>query len=165
VDVADGRLERLPQDKAIVPVNPTRDDVQSLVADATRGRKADVVFEVTGSREAIPGEVRMLRDLGRLVMLGCPRGTTQFDFHDLCNWPSISIIGAHNMSHPRHATPQNPWTNHRHAEMFFDLVADGEVQIEPLISHRVHWSEAPKIYDILVSDRSQAMGVVFDWTN
>jgi threonine dehydrogenase-like Zn-dependent dehydrogenase len=165
VDIADSRLARLPQDTAVVCVNAAREDVARVVQNVTKGRKADVVFEVTGNKDVLPDQIRLLRDQGRLVILGCPRGATQFDFHDLCNWPSISIIGAHNMSHPRHATPQNPWTNHRHAEMFFDLVADGEVQIEPLISHRVRWSEAPKVYEMLISDRSQAMGVVLDWTD
>mgnify|MGYP005651474395 CR=1 FL=1 len=53
---------------------------------------------------------------------------------------------------------------HRHAEFFFDLVADGELSIEPLISHREHYTEAARLYQMLLKDRSQAMGVVLEWT-
>jgi threonine dehydrogenase-like Zn-dependent dehydrogenase len=139
--------------------------VTSVVAEATRGRKAEVVFEVTGSPASIPAQVPLLHSLGRLVVLSSPRGSTRFDFHDLCNGPSVSIIGAHNTSHPAHATVHTPWTQHRHAELFFDLVADGKLRMEPLISHRAQFTRAPELYAMLVKDRSSAMGVVLGWTD
>jgi threonine dehydrogenase-like Zn-dependent dehydrogenase len=60
-------------------------------------------------------------------------------------------------------TPQNPWTQARHAELFFDLVADGELPLEGLISHRASFREAPAIYEMLLRDRSAAMGVILQW--
>jgi len=163
VDIADARLQRLPQDAAIVPVNAAREDVPALVKEVTRGRMADVAFEVSGDPQAIPGEFQSLRRQGRLVMLSSPRGPTPFDFHDLCNSPSFTIIGAHNSSHPPQETLDNPWTNKRHAELFFDLVADGEVQLEPLISHREPYTEAPRLYQMLLRDRTPMMGVILTW--
>ena len=163
VDVAESRLQRLPDDPAVFPVDGTRDDVPSVVDDATRGRKADVVFEVTGNPESIPAQVPLLHSLGRLVVLSSPWGETRFDFHDLCNGPSISIIGAHNGSHPAHATVHTPWTQHRHAELFFDLVADGKLEMEPLISHRAQYGQAPELYAMLTENRSSAMGVILEW--
>jgi threonine dehydrogenase-like Zn-dependent dehydrogenase len=124
---------------------------------------ADVVFEVTGNAEAIPEEARLLRRLGRLVIVSSPRGPSLFDFHDLCNSPSLTIIGAHNSSHPAYETLNNPWTNHRHAELFFDLVADGRLDVGRLISHRVPYTEAPGVYEQLLEDRSRMMGVLFEW--
>ena len=137
---------------------------KSVVEKLTRGRMADVVFEVTGVADLIPKQFETLHKQGRYVVLSSPRGKTTFDFHDLCNAPSYTIIGAHNMSHPPHATLDYPWTMHRHAELFFDLVADGALAIDPLISHREHYTEAPQLYDMLLRDRSAAMGVVLDWT-
>ena len=164
VDVADSRLARLPKDSAIVPVNAVSEDVKSVVEKHTRGRLAEVVFEVTGLPDLIPKQFETLHRQGRYVVLSSPRGKTSFDFHDLCNAPSYTIIGAHNMSHPPLATPDYPWTMHRHAELFFDLVAEGELDIDPLISHRERYTEAPRLYDMLLRDRSAAMGVVLDWT-
>ena len=164
VDAADSRLSLLPKHGSIVPINPLTQDAPAIVKEATRGRKADIVFEVTGNQNVLISELELLRDQGRWVMMGCPRGKTAFDFHDWCNMPSFTIIGAHNMSHPQCATPGNPWTNARHAELFFDLVADGELDLASLITHRVHHTEALSLYEMLMKDRSQAMGVVLDWT-
>ncbi len=125
---------------------------------------ADVAFEVTGDASLIPSQLKALHAQARYVVLSSPRGKTAFDFHDLCNSRSYTIIGAHNMSHPTHATPDYPWTMNRHAELFFDLVADGALQIDGLISHRAHYSEAPRFYEMMLRDRSALMGVILDWT-
>ena len=163
VDVVESRLDRLPKDRAIIPVNAASEDVTSLVDKLTRGRMADVVFEVTGIPDLIPEQFKTLHKQGRFVVLSSPRGKTAFDFHDLCNYPSHTIIGAHNISHPSHATLDHPWTMHRHAELFFDLVAEGSLALDPLISHRERYTEAPRLYNMLIEDRSQAMGIVLDW--
>ncbi len=163
VDVAASRLTQLPNDPALIAVDASKEDVVEVVKRETRGRMADVVFEVTGDPDLILKEFEVLHKQGRLVMLGCPRGKTTIDFHDLCNMPSHSIIGVHNMSHPPVATLDNPWTNLRDAELFFDLVADGELSIKPLITHREHFSRAVELYDLLMEDRSKAVGVVLSW--
>ncbi|MGQ9515157.1 MAG: zinc-dependent alcohol dehydrogenase [Thermoproteota archaeon] len=163
IDVAESRLKLLPDDPLVVKLNPNEVDIVSAVEKGTRGRMASVVFEVTGDPNLIPSEFKILRRQGRFVVLSSPRGKTIFDFHDLCNSPSFTIIGAHNSSHPRYATPDNPWTNKRHAELFFDLVADNQIDVSRLISHRVSYKKAVEIYEMLLKDRSQAMGVLFEW--
>ena len=122
-----------------------------------------MVFELTGNPDVITDEFDVLRDQGRFVVLSSPRGETPFDFHDYCNAGSYAIIGAHNASHPSVATPDNPWTQHRHAELYFDLVADGSLEVESLVSHTEPYNEAPRLYDELLEDRSTAMGVVLEW--
>jgi len=164
VDVADERLRLLPGDSQIIPVNPTHDNARSLIEQKTAGRMADVAFEVTGNADLIPAEIQVLRYEGRFVVLSSPRGPgTLFNFHDLCNWPSYTIIGAHVQSHPEFETPANPWTASRNAELFFDLIADGELDVSGLITHRYLGSEAPRAYEMLIENRSQALGVLLLW--
>ena len=163
VDVAERRLDLLPRDSMAMGLNAKTGEVAERIREATRGRMADVVFEVTGAPDVIPREFEALRPLGRMVVLSSPRGETSFDFHDLCNSPSYTIIGAHNGSHPRVETRLNPWTRPRDNEMFFDWLADGELDVERLISHREPWSRAPELYAMLLADRSEAMGVVLEW--
>lgn len=164
VDLAPSRLALLPSLPRVMALNPAEGDLVSKAQALTRGRLADVVFELTGNPEAIPREFALLRRQGRMVLLSSPRGPTPlFDFHDLCNSPSYTIIGAHNSSHPAHETLQQPWTQQRHAELFFDLVADGELEVASLISHRRPYAEAPASYAALLADRTQAMGVVLEW--
>ena len=162
-DVAEPRLKLLPDEPAVVPVNPAREDVRATVEKATRGRLADVVFEVTGNQNLITEEFKCLREQGRFVLLSSPRGATPFDFHDLCNCPSFTIIGTHVRSHPRTGELDLPWTMKRNIELFFDLIADGEISIGSLITHRAPYTEAPRLYNMLLEDRSAALGVVLEW--
>lgn len=163
VDVAESRLKLVPDDPAIVKLNPRQQSVADVVEAVTRGRKADVVFEVTGNASLIPGEFAPLRRQGRFVVLSSPRESTSFDFNDLCNAPSYTILGVHNASHPKHGELDLPWTGKRHAELFYDLIADREIDVAGLISHRAPYTEAPQLFQMLLEDRSQAMGVVLEW--
>lgn len=163
VDPAAPRRAYLPDHRGIIPLDPTTQNVAEVVASSTRDRRADVAFEVTGNPDLIPGQVAAVRRQGRFVILSSPKGPSLFDFHDLCNSPSLTIIGAHNMSHPRCEEGDNPWTQLRHGELFFDLLAAGDLDMAPLISHRAPYTEAPALYAMLMTDRSQAMGVVLQW--
>ncbi len=164
IDVSDNRLGMLPQAKGINGVNPKSIDEVKMVYELTNSRMADVVFEVTGNPDIIPKEFSVLKRQGKLVILSSPRGVTRdFDFHDLCNSPSYTIIGAHNSSHPQFETPYNQWTQKRHGELFFNMVADGDIDVTPLISHKARCEDAPKMYQMLLDDRTQAMGVILEW--
>ena len=91
VDVAPSRLALLPQDRSLIAVDSSREDVVEVVNRETRGRMADVVFEVTGDAQprivweyvnllevseqggrvgAIPHAARI--DPARLSFLGAP---------------------------------------------------------------------------------------------
>ncbi len=164
VDVAHQRLALLPKDSGVLGVDPTESDVHEVVSKATRGRMADIVFEVTGNAALIPQEFEVLRSQeGRFVLLSSPRSSTTFDFHDLCNRPSHTIIGAHITSHPTTESFDAPWTKGRNAELFFDLVADGELDLDGLITNRRPWQETCQAYRDLLADRLSSLAVVLDW--
>jgi 2-desacetyl-2-hydroxyethyl bacteriochlorophyllide A dehydrogenase len=163
VDPADFRLNLLPDDSSMVKINPLSTDVAGCVSENTRGRMSDTVFEATGNGRLIPEEFKVLHEQGRFVVISSLKKPTEFDFHDLCNRPSHTIIGAHNFSHPSVSTYENPWTAKRHCELFFDLVADGELDVKRMTTHRVDYKDAPGIYYKLLEDRSLYMGIVIDW--
>jgi len=117
-----------------------------------------------GDPGLIPGEFKCLRRQGRFVVISSPRGPTPFDFHDLCNRPSYTIIGAHLASQPRCETPDNPWTSERESELFFRMIETGELDPGQLVTHRVSYRQAPETYEALLRDRSKAMGVLTSWT-
>lgn len=163
VDIADSRIDLLPKHSGIVAINPTKADVVETVKKHNKGRLADIVYEVTGAPQLIPQEFDPLKIQGKMVMMSSPRGKTEFDFHDLCNATSYSIIGAHASSAPACETPYNQWTRVRNTELFFDMVASGEFDAETLISHREDYTKAVELYQLLLEDRSKAMGVILKW--
>jgi 2-desacetyl-2-hydroxyethyl bacteriochlorophyllide A dehydrogenase len=164
VDVSDERLALLPKHKRIVPINPKKADVKETVSRHTKGRMADLVYEVTGAPALIPSELAVLKRVGRIVILSSPGGPTQFDFHDLCNAPSFTIIGAHGSSSPQCETPYNQWTRPRNTELYFDMAVDSDIEMKSLISHSEHYTKAPELYAMLLEDRTKAMGVLLRWT-
>ncbi len=164
VDLAERRLALLGKAPGVVAVDASAGDVPAAVEAATKGRKADVVYECTGNGQLIPKEMAVLRRQGRMVIVSSPlTATREFDFHDLCNAPSLTIIGAHNFSHPAQATLDNPWTMQRDTEFFFDLLDAGRLRVNHLISHRGSVERAPGLYRMLLEDRGSAMGVVLRW--
>ena len=165
VDVADSRLELLPKSPAVVGINPRTDDLVKTVKERHHGRLADVAFEVTGDPTLIPAEFEVLRRQGRLVVLSSPRGPTSIDFHDLCNFPGFTIVGAHEMTHPAAETLENPWTHRRHFELFFDLVAAGRLEASSLVRDNFSYLSAAEVYSHLLADRSRFMAVTFDWNS
>lgn len=163
LDIADQRHAFLPNHSGVIGLNPADGDIGDHLEAATGGRLADVVFEVTGNPDVIPSECDILRELGRLVILGSPRGDSTFHFNECCHNPGYEIIGAHSGTHPLEATPHTPWTKPRHIELYFDYLEADRLPVRPLISHQVPYQDAPDIYQMLLEDRSQALGVIFDW--
>jgi 2-desacetyl-2-hydroxyethyl bacteriochlorophyllide A dehydrogenase len=128
-----------------------------------RGRLADVVLDITGNPEVIPDAARLLRTGGRLVIVGSPRGPSWFDFHDLCNRESITILGAHSSHHPLDETPFQPFTSSRHGAIFLDLLSRRELSVAPLITHRFPVDRAADAYALLGRARQSAIGVILEW--
>lgn len=165
VDLSEWRLEKARDHGATHTLVGERDDLRAEVREVTRGRMADVAFEITGNQAVIPVVVRLVRRLGRVVLLGSPRGKSELDFHDEVHTLGLQIIGAHVSTHPEAETPYNPWTAERNGQLFFDLVRSGRLQVDDLVSHRYPWRDAPAAYEMLAADRSQAMGVVLEGWN
>jgi 2-desacetyl-2-hydroxyethyl bacteriochlorophyllide A dehydrogenase len=163
VDVSEFRRSLLPEDHRLVRVDPGEQDLKALVAGRTAGRMADVVYEATGDSKLIPQEFAALRIEGRLVLVSSPGGSTQFNFQELCGTNSYTIIGAHNRSHTPVATWDNPWTQKHDSEFFFELQKNGDIDVRPLVTHRMPCTRATEAYDMLMADRTKALGVLLDW--
>lgn len=57
----------------------------------------------------------------------------------------------------------NPWTRARHVELFFELLSKDRISVDNMISDRKHYSQAPEMYEMLLENRSQALGVILEW--
>ncbi|NLW49728.1 MAG: zinc-binding dehydrogenase [Candidatus Brocadiaceae bacterium] len=163
VDISEHRLGFLPDQPGYVRVRGDNDP-KAAVSEATAGRLADLVFELTGNGDVLPKEFDLLHPQGRFVVLSSPlRPTKSFDFHDLCNGPSHTIIGAHNGSHPLTASLGNPWTQLRDRELFADMLANRDVEVESLATRREPVENAPQAYADLIADRGSQMGVILQF--
>lgn len=175
VDLAEGRLQtarrlgahhtlRLPVEQAHPEVLRLRKNRGVEPRRLQEDGGADVVFEVTGSPEVVADSVALARREGRVILLGSSRGPSRIDCHDHAHRRGITLIGAHGSTAPRHETLHTPWTRQRNAELFLELVATGLMNVKDLITHRYPGTKAPEAYQMLLEDRTRALGVILDWT-
>jgi len=161
VDLYDLRLKLALASGATAVLNASREPlvegVRKLVGEA------DVVFEVTGNPKVIPLAIKLVRSLGRLVILSSPRGPTTLDFHDEVNRPSRVILGTHFTSQPVVETPYNPWTRKRNTELFFSLLEAGIAKVKHLITHRYSIRDAPEAYKLISEKPGECLGVLLEY--
>jgi 2-desacetyl-2-hydroxyethyl bacteriochlorophyllide A dehydrogenase len=166
VDLSQQRLDMARAHGATHTCLGDRDELKNEISKITHGRMADVILEVTGNQHVIPSVFRWVRQMGRVILMGSPRGKVEVDFHDEVHVLGLQVIGARVSTTPEVETPYNPWTADRNGELFFDLVRAGKLRLNDLITHRYSWKDAPEAYRTLAEDRTQTMGVAFEgWEN
>lgn len=164
IDPAQDRLhtaERLGATHGLaLPVAEAAEEVRRITA----GQLADVVFDVTGHAAVFAPALSMVRKLGRLLLLGDTGSPTQQHLTPDVITRGITIIGAHDGNPPAEGNEWYPWSHRRMAEVFFDLLLQGRMNVRDLTSHVVSPLDAPEAYRGLVERRGEHLGVVFDWT-
>lgn len=163
VDVAERRLALARERGATYTVSNDVSEAGNAVHELLGGRGADVVFEVTGNPRVVPHAMRLARRRGRVILLGSPRGPSEIDFHDEVHTLGLQVIGAHTSTQPLHETPYHQWTRARNAALLLDLVAARRFDVAGLISHRYSYRSAREAYEMLLQDRTRAMGVLFSY--
>ncbi|HZF09325.1 MAG TPA: zinc-binding alcohol dehydrogenase [Thermoanaerobaculia bacterium] len=163
IDLAPDRLARLPPEPPFVPLAGEAGQLVEAVRGRHRPEGVDLVVEASGNPRALPGETLLLRPQGRLLVVSSPSGPSSFDFHDLCNRRSLTLVGAHYFSHPPQATFDAPWSAARHGELFLEWLAAGELRVDDLVTHRFPGRQAVEAYALLRQRRQETLGLLLDW--
>jgi 2-desacetyl-2-hydroxyethyl bacteriochlorophyllide A dehydrogenase len=138
-------------------------DARSAIEEITAGKMLDVVYDITGHPAVLAPCIQLVRKLGRVVLLGdCPTPTQQFLGPGVVS-NSIAILGIHGSMSPLESTDFAPWSRGEITSLFFDYLLQGRMRVSDLVTHRPSPKNAPEVYAGLVSDRSSAIGVIFDW--
>jgi 2-desacetyl-2-hydroxyethyl bacteriochlorophyllide A dehydrogenase len=133
------------------------------VAKITNGRMLDVVFDITGHPAVLAPATQLVRQLGRVILLGDTTTPSKQHLGPRIVSNSVAILGVHVSSATPHATDYNPWTSAEMASLFFEFLAQGRMNVARLVSHRLSPKEAPRLYERLNKERSSFMGVILDW--
>lgn len=128
------------------------------------GAKPAIVFENTGVASVMRQACTLAADYGRVCILGCPRGTVDFNFYSLVQKKSITIIGAHAVdSIPKAHSYPNYWTFADDARCFLQFIAQGRIPLDPMITDVVPWKESLGIYKKSLEGNSDTLGIIIDW--
>jgi 2-desacetyl-2-hydroxyethyl bacteriochlorophyllide A dehydrogenase len=125
---------------------------------------ADIVVDATGWASALPGAMSCATDGGRVVVLGSPRGTApDVDFYRDLHRRSLRVIGAHDSGVGPQPRERFVWTNQRMVPAVVEWVRRGKLPVADLITHHAAPAELPAMYQGLLNEKEQYLGVVLDW--
>jgi len=136
------------------------DNVAASVAEFTQGVGADAVLILAGttSNEPITMAGEICRDRGRIVAVGAVRLDVP---RNLFYEKELSVVvsrssgpGIYDPQYERkgidYPLPYVRWTQRRNMEEFLHLVARGQLNLAPLITHRFPIERATEAYDLLL---------------
>lgn len=126
-DLVDEKLAIAGGYQGITPVNVRRERLADVVAEATQGWGADVVFEASGAAKAYEGIQALCAPGGCLVLIGMPVEPVTLD---------ISSIAAKELRIE---------TVFRYANVFdraLAMIASGKVDLKPLISGTLAFADS-----------------------
>ncbi len=152
---------------------PGEDDVEEAVANFTGGRGADAVLILSASRDHRPLRLAesLARARARLVLVGVAElSLTREVFWQKELTFSVSKAGGPGSIAPRYEAKgfDYPmayvrWTEGRNLEAFLDLIAQGRVRLDRLITHRFPIQEALRAYDLILQNRQPYIGVMLTY--
>ncbi len=118
------------------------EDVHGAVYGATGGQGADVVIECTGKQRPLDLGAELLRVRGRLVVAGYHQDGARTVNMQLWNWRGLDVINAHE---------RDPGIYTRGMEEGVRLLADGTLDLEPLLTHFFPLPEINRAFEMAAS--------------
>lgn len=162
-DMSDLRLEKLPKLPGMIAVNSGKCDVKEVIMANNNGRLADVVFETTSVGALVQQEIECLERFGKLVVTSSPKGRSTVDL-EYCNRRCITILGVHNVVYHRTGgNNANRWTSGEDNNFMLELMQQKRLTTAEMITHETSYRNAVSMYDMLMADRTQALGVNLIW--
>jgi predicted dehydrogenase/threonine dehydrogenase-like Zn-dependent dehydrogenase len=141
-----------------------------LAFSGGRGVDGVIVTAATSSSEPIAQAARMSRKRGRIVLVGVTGlELNRADFYEKeltfqvsCSYGPGRYDPVYEQQGHDYPLGFVRWTEQRNFEAALALLAEGKLEVAPLISHRFPLREAARAYDTLVSDRA-ALGIVLQY--
>ncbi|MEV4560691.1 alcohol dehydrogenase catalytic domain-containing protein [Kitasatospora sp. NPDC049285] len=140
----------LAEELGLAAWNPADDDVPALVQEWTAEAGADVAFEVSGAAGGVDTAVEVLGVRGRLCLVAIHPRPREVNLHRFF-WRELTLVGAR-------------LYDRGDFERAVELVADGTVPAERLISKVVPLRQAPAAFEALEGG-GDVMKILVDCTD
>jgi len=172
IDFDPARLEMARRFGADV-VNPgAGEDVLAVAQAFSRGRGVDAVIITasTTSNEPVSQAAQMCRKRGRIVLVGvvglelsrADFFEKELSFQVSCSYGPGRYDADYEAGGRDYPVGFVRWTEQRNFEAVLDLMASGQLDVEPLISHRFALAQAPEAYDLL-SSGEPSLGILLQY--
>jgi L-iditol 2-dehydrogenase len=164
VDLVDARLEVARAHGATHTFNPSRDDVRAAIGAATGGNGVDVAIEATGHPPVINDALKVAGFMGRVVLLGSPRGRVEIDAYTDIHHKGVTVIGAHARTSADPANAYHRWSFNEHFRLAVELIHQGRLHTKGLVTRRVPAEEALTVHEALVQHPEDQLGMLIRWS-
>jgi 2-desacetyl-2-hydroxyethyl bacteriochlorophyllide A dehydrogenase len=137
------------------------------IADLARQHR--LVVEATGSAHALAGAIGLAQNGGEIVMVGAPWGGDENSVpssrlaRDLF-FRFLTLRSGSEWEIPRQPHLQLADSILANVETGLGWLADGRLQVEPLITHRLGPDEIQQAYEGLLTRKDEYLGVVLRWS-
>jgi len=148
------------------------EDPLAIAETFSRGRGVDgvLITASTKSSEPVHQAATMCRKRGRIVLVGVTGlELSRADFYEKELSFQVSCSYGPGRYDPEYEEQGHDyplgfvrWTEQRNFEAVLDMLADGRLNVEPLISHRFPFEQAPDAYQVLAEDRG-ALGILLHY--
>ena len=152
---------------------PGEDEVEAAIANFTGGLGADAVLIVSASKDNRPLLLAeaVARERARLVLVG----VADLSLTRKAFWTKELSFSVSKAAGPGSIAPLYEakgfdypiayvrWTERRNLEAFLDLLAQGRVRVDRLISHRFPIQEALSAYDLILGNKEPYIGVILSY--
>ena len=141
-----------------VQVNPLTEDLAGRVRRLTDGAGCQVVVEATGNPQVAPQAIRTAAQMGKVILLGSPRGSAEIDLYFDLHRTGVSLIGAHAGRQADAVQYGDPDPT----ALMLEFIAAERLTVAPLLTHTLPTSEAEQAYNGLLNEKERYLGVLLD---
>lgn len=172
IDYDDAKLELAKQFGADV-CNPGKgEDPVAAGMAFSRGNGVDgvIITASTKSNDPVTQAARMSRKRGRIILVGVTGlELNRADFYEKeltfqvsCSYGPGRYDANYEDNGQDYPYAFVRWTEQRNFEAILDMMASGQVDVKPLITHRFKFEDAAQAYELLTSDKS-ALGILLQY--
>lgn len=140
----------------------------------SRGKGVDgvIITASTTSSDLVTQAARMSRKRGRIVLVGVTGlELSRADFYEKELTFQVSCSYGPGRYDPSYEEKGQDyplgfvrWTEQRNFEAVLDMLASGQLDVKPLITHRFAFEDAPKAYEALTADKP-GLGMLLQYTS
>ena len=148
---------RIGADEAI---NAAREDSVAAVMDRTGGDGADVVVECVGGPAGVKSfeqSLAMTRKDGVMHLI------SRYQTGPLEGYGSVPMGSSDIQRKMLVSGTRVRGSRSEHQKEAGEMMMSGQIDVEPLITHRMPWRQTPEAYHLLYNSPESALAVIIDW--
>lgn len=134
---------------ADVILDVSKDKVEEVILDETRGVGVDVVLDMVGRQSVLDQGLKLVRKGGRYSAFGLPDGRLSIDLNNGVIFKGVRLLGINGR------IMFETWVQ------VSNLLASGRLDISPVLTHKMRLEEFNQGFDLLTHDPIQAGKIAF----